>query len=90
MDIDKIIGLSACFLITVVYAIVFYGLSSSQVQDDMRRSKECFVEKVVTVQFTATELEDIRQCREYGGIPIFSSWDGKLVNCVYPPANMNK
>ena len=27
----------------------------------------------------------IVKCEETGGVPITSSWDGRLVNCIYPP-----
>jgi hypothetical protein len=35
--------------------------------------------------FHENELFKINQCRDSGGIPITSQWDGRLENCIYKP-----
>jgi PBP1b-binding outer membrane lipoprotein LpoB len=29
--------------------------------------------------------QSVDQCIKAGGIPIFSTWDGRLKDCIFPP-----
>jgi hypothetical protein len=31
------------------------------------------------------EIDYFKVCTDSGGIPIESTWDGRLANCIYPP-----
>jgi hypothetical protein len=33
------------------------------------------------------KLKTIEKCEDSGGIAVLSTWDGRLENCIYPPAN---
>ena len=28
---------------------------------------------------------EINKCKEWGGIPVLSTWDGRLNNCIFKP-----
>jgi hypothetical protein len=63
---------------TIIVLVLVLAFGSVLVLSELQAKKDAEIRK-------KSRDIDINLCRDSGGIPVTSVWDGGLSDCIYPP-----